>query len=75
MAENEFDRSAMVVEVEPVSDLAPVSVERQRFAVDSTSHDTTSILATIEHLYHLKPLGTRDAAVRDLTRAITGDFD
>jgi len=48
---------------------------RQRFTVDGTSHDTTSILATIEHVYHLKPLGTRDAAVRDLTRAITGDFD
>ncbi len=45
---------------------------RARFAVDSASHDTTSILATIEHRYGLAPLSTRDAAVRDLSRAITG---
>ena len=37
------------------------------FAVDHVSHDTTSILATIERRWHLAPLGTRDAAVRDLT--------
>jgi hypothetical protein len=36
------------------------------FVVDHTQHDTTSILATIEHFYSLQPLGTRDAAVRDL---------
>jgi phospholipase C len=36
------------------------------FVVDHTQHDTTSILATIEHFYGLKPLGSRDAAVRDL---------
>ena len=46
-----------------------------RFSVDRASHDTTSILATIEHRFGLKPLGTRDAAVRDLSRAITGDLD
>ncbi len=38
----------------------------ERFTVDHTSHDTTSILTTIEHRYHLAPLGTRDAAVADL---------
>jgi phospholipase C len=37
------------------------------FVVDSTSHDTTSILATIEHRFGLAPLATRDAAVRDLS--------
>jgi phospholipase C len=34
--------------------------------VDSKEHDTTSILATIEHRWDLKPLGTRDAKVNDL---------
>jgi acid phosphatase len=37
------------------------------YVVDHVSHDTTSILATIEHRYKLQPLGTRDAAVRDLS--------
>ena len=37
------------------------------FVVDSTSHDTTSILATIEHRFGVAPLGTRDAAVADLS--------
>jgi acid phosphatase len=37
------------------------------FVLDSTSHDTTSILATIEHRFGLAPLGTRDAAVNDLS--------
>jgi len=36
------------------------------FAVDSTEHDTTSILATIEHRFDLAPLTARDAAVSDL---------
>ena len=36
------------------------------FVVDHTSHDTTSILATIEHRFGVAPLGSRDAAVRDL---------
>jgi phospholipase C len=35
--------------------------------VDSTEHDTTSILATIEQRWHLAPLSTRDAAVSDLS--------
>ena len=37
------------------------------FVVDSTEHDTTSILATIEHRYGLAPLGSRDAAVGDMS--------
>ena len=36
------------------------------FVTDHAQHDTTSILATIEHRFSLAPLGTRDAAVRDL---------
>ena len=40
-----------------------------RFVVDSAEHDTTSILATIEHRFGLQPLGTRDAAVNDLSTA------
>jgi acid phosphatase len=39
---------------------------RGDFVVDHTSHDTTSILATIEHRFGLRPLTSRDAAVRDL---------
>jgi phospholipase C len=37
------------------------------FTVDNAEHDTTSIIATIEHRYGLAPLGTRDAAVNDLS--------
>jgi phospholipase C len=37
------------------------------FVVDSAEHDTTSVLATIEHRVGLDPLGTRDAAVNDLS--------
>jgi phospholipase C len=37
------------------------------FVVDHAQHDTTSILATIEHRFGLAALGTRDAAVRDLS--------
>jgi phospholipase C len=40
---------------------------KSTFSVDSTEHDTTSILATIEHKFGLQPLATRDAAVSDLT--------
>ncbi|MGW3960488.1 acid phosphatase [Amycolatopsis sp. NPDC005003] len=39
---------------------------RRPFGVDHTSHDTTSIMATIEHRFHLAPLGSRDARVADL---------
>jgi phospholipase C len=38
-----------------------------RFVVDSTEHDTTSIIATLEHRYGLSPLGSRDAAVPDMS--------
>jgi hypothetical protein len=38
-----------------------------RFLVDRPQHDTTSILATIEHRFGLKPLGSRDVTVRDLS--------
>jgi phospholipase C len=41
------------------------------YAVDHTQHDTTSILATIEHRFGLDPLGTRDAAVADLSSAFS----
>jgi acid phosphatase len=40
---------------------------RGNFAVDHTLYDTTSILATIERRWDLAPLGTRDAAVNDLS--------
>jgi phospholipase C len=39
---------------------------RDDFVVDNTSYDTTSILATIEHRFHLAPLSSRDASVNDL---------
>jgi acid phosphatase len=38
--------------------------------VDHQSHDTTSILATIEHAFGLQPLTTRDARVSDLGSAV-----
>jgi acid phosphatase len=40
---------------------------RGNFVLDRTQHDTTSILATIEHRFGVAPLGTRDAAVNDLS--------
>ena len=39
----------------------------RRFSVDSASHDTTSIMATIEHLFGLAPVSDRDRDVRDLS--------
>ena len=42
---------------------------RRGFSVDHTSHDTTSIMATIEHRFALRPVGPRDAAVQDLSTA------
>ncbi len=48
-----------------VSPLVPAS-----FRVDHRLHDTTSILSTIEHRYHLVPLSTRDAASKDLSSAL-----
>ena len=40
---------------------------RDDFVVDHVSHDTTSILATIEHRFGLAPLTSRDARVKDLS--------
>jgi phospholipase C len=37
------------------------------FSVDHASHDTTSIMATIEHRFGLRPVGARDARVQDLS--------
>jgi acid phosphatase len=37
------------------------------FVLDHAQHDTTSILATIEHRFGIAPLGSRDASVRDLS--------
>jgi acid phosphatase len=37
------------------------------FSVDHEQHDTTSILATLEHRFRVPALSTRDAAVRDLS--------
>jgi acid phosphatase len=41
------------------------------FVVDNTQYDTTSILATIEARYGLAPLGTRDAAVNNLSNVFS----
>ena len=37
------------------------------FVVDHVQHDTTSVLATIEHRFKVAPLSSRDRAVRDLS--------
>ena len=41
------------------------------FVVDHTEHDTTAVLATIEHRFGLPALGSRDAAVPDLSSVFT----
>src|SRR3954447_2198872 len=43
---------------------------KDSFVVDSSEHDTTSIISTLEHRYKLAPLGTRDAAVNDLSTVL-----
>jgi acid phosphatase len=48
---------------------------RDDFVVDRTQHDTTSILATIEHRFGLAPLSSRDAAVSDLSSVFGADDD
>ena len=53
---------------------------RGTFVVDHAQHDTTSILATIEHRFGVAPLSSRDASVRDLAsvfdaRGRPGDQD
>jgi acid phosphatase len=40
---------------------------RDDFVVDHVQHDTTSIMATIEHRFGLPPVTSRDAAVNDLS--------
>jgi len=40
-------------------------------ALDHVEHDTTAILATIEHRWGLAPLGTRDRTVNDLANAFS----
>jgi acid phosphatase len=40
---------------------------RGDFVVDHVQHDTTSIMATIEHRFGLPPVTSRDAAVNDLS--------
>jgi phospholipase C len=40
---------------------------RDDFVVDSTSHDTTSIMATIEHRFGLRSVAGRDRRVQDLS--------
>jgi acid phosphatase len=40
---------------------------RDDFVVDHVQHDTTSIMATIEHRFGLPAVATRDAAVNDLS--------
>jgi acid phosphatase len=43
----------------------------KRVGVDSTSHDTTSVMATIEHRFKLRPVNSRDRHVADLASAFT----
>jgi acid phosphatase len=43
------------------------------FSVDSASHDTTSIMATIEHRFGLRPVSSRDASVKDLSTVFKHD--
>jgi phospholipase C len=40
---------------------------KRPFSVDHASHDTTSIMATIEHRFGLRPVTTRDRTVQDLS--------
>ncbi len=47
-----------------------ISPKFKHSGVDHTEHDTTSVMATIEHQYGLSSIGTRDAAVADLKSAV-----
>ncbi len=53
----------------PALILSPFLAGQQ--VVDRAQHDTTSILATLEHRYGLPPLGPRDAVVADLSTIFT----
>ena len=46
---------------------------RGNFVVDHTAYDTTSILATLEERYGLDALGSRDAAVADLSNVFDAE--
>ena len=45
---------------------------RRSFTVDHASHDTTSIMATLEHRFDLDPVAERDGRVRDLSTVFRG---
>ena len=45
---------------------------RRPFTVDRASHDTTSIMATIEHRFRLRPVAQRDGHVQDLSTVFGG---
>jgi acid phosphatase len=45
---------------------------RRGFTVDHASHDTTSVMATIEHRFGLRPVSSRDARVQDLSTVFGG---
>ena len=47
-----------------------LSQKMTKSAVDHTSYDTTSIIATLERAYGLDPVGIRDARVADLRHAL-----
>ncbi|WP_159726643.1 alkaline phosphatase family protein [Methylosinus sp. Ce-a6] len=47
-----------------------ISARFERSGVDHTNYDTTSVLKLIEERYGLAPLGTRDASVHSLARAL-----
>jgi len=48
-----------------------ISPFAKRHYVDHHYYDTTSILALIEHRWHLRPLTERDARANDLAKALT----
>ncbi len=50
-----------------VATLVVAPALRSDFVVDHTQYDTTSIIATIEQRWNLPALGSRDAAVNDLS--------
>ena len=45
---------------------------RRGLTVDHASHDTTSIMATIEHRFGLQPVAERDGRVQDLSTVFGG---
>jgi phospholipase C len=51
--------------------VSPFLLGRDGQIVDHTQYDTTSIMATIERRWRLAPLGSRDAAVNDLSHVFT----